>query len=59
MDKIFCDICGIEFNDFTEMEGHRNLAHERDPLGIGSDYIDVEDPSDKLPFTKIIKEKDF
>lgn len=56
MDNIYCNICGVEFKDYSEMEGHQDLAHERDPLGLSSDFDDVEDPADNIPFRKIMKE---
>lgn len=55
MQNIFCDICGIEFYDQPELDGHKNMAHGLDALGADSDMRDGEDPVDAIPFKKIVE----
>lgn len=55
MQNIFCDICGIEFYDQPELDGHKNMAHGLDALGADSDMCDGEDPVDAIPFKKIVE----
>ena len=54
METMFCNICGMEFKDTLEMDGHKDLSHEKDPLGQDSDLIDTQDPVDSIPFQKIV-----
>ncbi len=56
MESHYCNVCGIEFKNLLEMEGHKDLAHKQYPLGENSDIHDLQDPVHSIPFEKIVNE---
>ena len=54
MEKIFCETCGMEFRDTLELDAHKGLAHDSDPMGRDSDELDVDDPSQNIPFEEAV-----
>jgi hypothetical protein len=58
MEKIFCETCGMEFRDKMELDAHKGLAHDSDPMGHDRDSMDVEDPGDDIPFEKAVPKRE-